>query len=271
MLEAQLFSATADQKGAYALPDEFDGVVNRAVLYHAVRSYLNNQRQGTHSTKTRSEVSGGNQKPWRQKGTGRARQGTIRAAHWRGGGVVFGPKPRSYRTDLPRKVRQLARISALNQRATEGAVYVIEGLSFAEPKTRQMVDLLAKLGLAGHKVLVLTAEHRPEVYKSGRNLQTVMVMRYADASAYDVLWSDAIVIEEGAIGGHAIKGTTRKTTAGRATRAKKAAEGTAKKRTTKKRASAKKRATAKKTTKKKTTKRAKKSTKKATKKGKSDA
>jgi large subunit ribosomal protein L4 len=268
MLEAQLFSATADQKGAYALPDEFDGVVNRPVLYDAVRSYLNNQRQGTHSTKTRAEVSGGNQKPWRQKGTGRARQGTTRAAHWRGGGVVFGPKPRSYRTELPRKVRQLARISALNQRASEGAVYVIEALSFTQPKTRQMVELLDKVGLADQKVLVLTAEHRPEVYKSGRNLQTVQVMRYTDAAAYDVLWSDAVLIEEGAIGGHAIKGSKKKATAGRATRAKKAAEGTVKKRTTKKRATAKKRSTAKKTTAKRVKK---KTTKKARKKGESDA
>jgi large subunit ribosomal protein L4 len=228
MLEAQLYTTDAKQKGSYALPDEFDGTVNRAVLYHAVRAHRNNLRQGTHSTKTRAEVSGGSRKPWRQKGTGRARQGTNRAAHWTGGGVVFGPKPRSYRTDIPRKVKRLARQSALNARANEGAIHVIEALEFEGPKTRHMVELVDKLGLAGGKVLVLTTEARPEVYLSGRNLRSVHVTRYADVSAYEVLWSDAVLVEQGAIGGHAIKGAARKT-AGRATRAKRASEGTARK------------------------------------------
>ncbi|MGD2134754.1 MAG: 50S ribosomal protein L4 [Gemmatimonadales bacterium] len=265
MLEAQLYTAAADRKGSYALPDEFDGTVNRTVLYHAVRAYQNNQRQGTHSTKTRAEVSGGSAKPWRQKGTGRARQGTIRAAQWAGGGVVFGPKPRRYRTDLPRKARQLARQSAFNQRVHDGALFVIETLAFDQPKTRQMAELLAKLDLADRKVLVLTAEHRPEVFKSGRNLSSVHVMRYADASAYEVLWSDAVLVEESAIGGHAIKRTARSASAGRARRAKKAAEGTTKKRTTKKRATAKKKTTSKKKTAKRT------ATKRTKKKGGSDA
>ena len=117
MPEATLYTAGAKKKGSYALPDEFDGTVNKTVLYHAVRAFRNNQRQGTASTKTRSEVSGGGRKPYRQKGTGRARQGTIRAPHYPGGGVAFGPKPRSYQTDLNRKVKRLARQSALNARA----------------------------------------------------------------------------------------------------------------------------------------------------------
>lgn len=246
MLEAQLYTAEAKQKGSYALPEEFDGTVNRAVLYHAVRAHRNNLRQGTHSTKTRAEVSGGSRKPWRQKGTGRSRQGTIRAAQWTGGGVVFGPRPRSYQTDLPRKVKRLARQSALNARANEGAFHVIEALEFEGPKTRRMVDLLDKLGLTGGKVLVLTTEARPEVYLSGRNLRSVHVTRYADASAYEILWSDAVVVEQGAIGGHAVKGKAAKT-AGRATRAKRAAEGTAKKKVVG-RAASQRRATAKKST-----------------------
>lgn len=228
MLEAQLYTPDAKQKGSYALPEEFDGTVNKAVLYHAVRAHRNNLRQGTHSTKTRAEVSGGSRKPWRQKGTGRARQGTNRAAHWTGGGVVFGPKPRSYTTDLPRKVKRLARQSALNARANEGALHVIEALEFEGPKTRQMVELVDRLGLAGSKVLVLTTDARPEIYLSGRNLRGVHVTRYADASAYEILWSDAVVVEQGAIGGHAIKGAAKKT-AGRTTRAKRAAEGTPRK------------------------------------------
>ncbi len=219
MLEARHFTASAKAKGSYALPEEFDGRVNRAALYHAVRAYRNNQRQGTHSTKTRSEVSGGSRKPWRQKGTGRARQGTIRAPQWVGGGVAFGPKPRSYRTDLPRKVRRLARQSALNARANTGALCVIEELPLDAPKTRQLAELIEKLGLAEQKVLILTPEARPEVYLSGRNLPAVHVMRYVDASAYDVLWSDTVVVEEGAIGGRAVKAAARGQAAGRAKRA----------------------------------------------------
>lgn len=169
-------------------------------MYHAVRAFLMNRRQGTHSTKTRSEVSGGNQKPWRQKGTGRARQGTTRAAQWRGGGVVFGPKPRDYSVKLPRKVRQVARQSALNARANEDAIYVIESFDFTEPKTRLLLDLLVKLEVHDKRVLLLTADHAPAVYLSGRNLPNVFVMKYQDASAYEILWCEVVVVEEGALG-----------------------------------------------------------------------
>ena len=123
-------SAGGKKKTKFSLPAAYDGSVHEGALYHAVRAYLSNQRQGTHSTKTRAEVTGGSSKPWRQKGTGRARQGTTRAAQWRGGGIVFGPKPRSYRVDLPRKVKQLAKQSALNTRAQDGQLYVIESLAF---------------------------------------------------------------------------------------------------------------------------------------------
>ena len=203
MIEAPHYSsAGAKREANFALPAEyFDGTVNEPVLHQAVKVYLNNQRQGTHMTKTRSFVSGGNQKPWKQKGTGRARQGSTRAPHWRGGGIVFGPSPRDYRTDIPRKVKQLARKSALNARAREGAVHVIERLSFRAPKTAQLVELLASLGVVGRKILVLTAGHNPNAYLSGRNLPGVEVMAYPEASAYDILWSEAVVVEEGALTG----------------------------------------------------------------------
>ncbi|MGD8726085.1 MAG: 50S ribosomal protein L4 [Gemmatimonadales bacterium] len=235
MLEAQLYTAAAEPKGSYALPTEYDGTVNETALYHAVRAFQNNQRQGTASTKTRAEVSGGSRKPWRQKGTGRARQGTIRAAQWTGGGVVFGPRPRSYRTDVPRKVRKLARQSALNARAGEGALLVVEHFEFESPKTKQMVELLSKMGLGGKKVLVLTSGVQANVHLSGRNLQDVYVMPYADASAYEVLWSDAVVVEESALGGQEIEGSKTKRTK-RATSAKKK---TAKKKATAKTATRK--------------------------------
>ena len=203
MIEAQHFTAAGNPRdAAFALPDgTFDGTVNEAAIYRAVVAYRNNQRQGTHNTKTRSEVSGGNQKPWKQKGTGRARQGTTRAAHWRGGGIVFGPRPRDYTTTLPKKLRQLARKSALNARAREGNVVVVEKLVFDGPKTSLLAGLLDRVGAADAKVLVLTHGHNRNVFLSGRNIPRVQVMNYADVSAYDLLWSDRVVVEEAALTG----------------------------------------------------------------------
>jgi large subunit ribosomal protein L4 len=171
--------------------------VNEPVLHQTVKAYLNNQRQGTSATKTRSFVSGGNQKPWKQKGTGRARAGSIRAPHWRGGGIVFGPQPRDYHTEVPRKVKQLARKSAFNARAREGRLHVVEKVTFEAPKTKQLTALLGNLGLEGMKVLVLTNGANRNAWLSSRNLPTVHVMPYAEVSAYDVIWSDALVVEEG--------------------------------------------------------------------------
>jgi large subunit ribosomal protein L4 len=203
MIEAPHYSAAGAKRDAtFALPEEyFDGTVNEPVLHQAVKVFLNNQRQGTHQTKTRSFVSGGNQKPWKQKGTGRARQGSTRAPHWRGGGIVFGPSPRDYRTDIPRKVKQLARKSALNARAREGALHVVERFAFRAPKTAQLAQLLASLGVAGRKVLLLTAGQNDNLYLSGRNIPAVDVMPYPQAAAYDILWSEAVVVEEGALTG----------------------------------------------------------------------
>src|SRR5438093_11811638 len=158
MIEAPHFSAAGAKKKTVALPPTlFDGTVNQNALHRAVVTSLASQRQGTHTTKTRSEVSGGNEKPWRQKGTGRARQGSIRSPQWRHGGVVFGPHPRDYRLAIPKKVRQLARKSAFNARAGEGALLVVDELAYASPKTKPLAELLEKLGAAGRKVLVLTA------------------------------------------------------------------------------------------------------------------
>jgi large subunit ribosomal protein L4 len=180
--------------------DPFDGRVHKTAMHEAVKMYLANQRQGTAMTKTRGFVSGGNQKPWRQKGTGRARQGSIRAPNWPGGGKVFGPTPRDYRFALPKKVRRLARTSALNARAQEGALHVIEPLAFDAPRTKRVAELLGKMGQLGRKVLILTAEHSPNVVLSARNIPDVRVLRYGDASAYDVLRASCVLVEEPALG-----------------------------------------------------------------------
>ena len=172
MIEAPHYSANGSKhKGGFALPAElFDGTVHEAALHQAVKTYLGNQRQGTAKTKTRSFVSGGNKKPWRQKGTGRARQGSIRSPLWPGGGTVFGPIPRDYRAALPRKIRSIARRSAFNARAREGNLFVVDPVSMAEPKTRELAGLLGKMGLDGRKVLVLTNGLNRNLYLSGRNL-----------------------------------------------------------------------------------------------------
>jgi large subunit ribosomal protein L4 len=203
MIEAPHYSASGSKhKSGFALPaDLFDGTVHEAALHQAVKTYLGNQRQGTAKTKTRSFISGGNKKPWRQKGTGRARQGSIRSPLWRGGGIVFGPIPRDYRAALPRKIRSLARRSAFNARAREGNLFVVDPVSLEAPKTRELAGLLDRMGLEGRKVLVLTNGLNRNLYLSGRNLPQAQVMSFAEASAYDIIWADALVVEQGALGG----------------------------------------------------------------------
>jgi large subunit ribosomal protein L4 len=198
--EAPVYSAQGKQGGTRPLPEgTFDGIVNVPVMHQAVKAFLANRRQGTAKTKTRGEVTGGNQKPWKQKGTGRARQGSTRAPNWPGGGTVFGPQPRSYTQIVPRQVRALARKSALNARAREGAVILVDALSYAAPKTKQITALFEKLGVADKKVLLLTDGVKPNVYLSARNIGRAHVMPFSDASTYHILWSDVVVIEASAL------------------------------------------------------------------------
>lgn len=199
MFKARYYKADGKKGKARALPDAiFDGVVNEPVMHQAVKAYLNNQRQGTGSAKNRSAVRGGGRKPWRQKGTGRARQGTIRAPQWEGGGVVFPPIPHSWRTRIPKKVRGLARRSALNDRAENDRVVLVDLPSMDAPKTRDLVGFLAGLELEG-KTLILTAGNKRNVYLSARNVQDVEVMPFGDESVYDVLWANTVIIERDAL------------------------------------------------------------------------
>ncbi|MEW5926668.1 MAG: 50S ribosomal protein L4 [Gemmatimonadota bacterium] len=200
MLSARYFNAAGEPGDAVQLPQElFDGVVNDAVLHQVVKAHLANKRQGNAATKTRGMVSGGNSKVWRQKGTGRARQGSIRAPHWRGGGIVFGPSPRSYHQDVPRKVKALARRSAFNTRALAEQVTVLERFDLDAPKTRRVSELLGKIGVADKKVLVLTDGINNALFLSVRNLQNVRVMPFREASAYDVMTANQLVIESAAL------------------------------------------------------------------------
>ena len=200
--EVAAYTAGGTTRERVTLPAEtFDGTVNVPVMHQAVKAFLANQRQANAQTRTRSLVSGGNSKPWKQKGTGRARQGSTRAPHFVGGGTVFGPSnERNYKQTVPKQIRQLARKSALNARARENAVFVIDRFGFDAPSTRRMAALIARLGLTDQKVLVLTDGSQQGTFLSARNLPTVHVMPFADASTYHVLWSDAVLIEGAAIG-----------------------------------------------------------------------
>jgi large subunit ribosomal protein L4 len=200
-VDAAAFTAQGTPRDRVALPGgTFDGTVNLPVMHQAVKAFLANQRQGNASTKTRGEVVGGNQKPWKQKGTGRARQGSIRAPNWVGGGTVFGPRPRKYTEIVPKQVRALARKSAFNARAREGALFVIDAFNYEAPKTSRLQQLLARLEVAHRKVLILTDGVKPNVFLSGRNLPLAHVMPFSDVSTYHILWSDVVLVESGAFG-----------------------------------------------------------------------
>jgi len=200
-LKAAAYTAGGTERERVDLPaDVFDGTINMPVMHQAVKAYLSNQRLGLAYTKTRGLVTGGNQKPWKQKGTGRARQGSRRAPHWVGGGTVFGPTGRNYVQTVPRQIRALARKSALNARAREDALIVIDNFSYDKPSTKQLVSLLDALSVTGRKVLILTDGSKPNVFLSGRNLQRTHVMPYADVSTYHILWSDVVLVESNALG-----------------------------------------------------------------------
>ena len=200
MFKARVFSAEGKQQGERELPEAlFDGQVHEPAMWQAVKAYLANQRQATAATKTRAVVSGGNKKPWRQKGTGRARQGSIRAPQWRGGGNVFGPRAkRNFHEDLPKQVKRLARRSAFNARAQDGQVILVEGITIGAPRTKDVIALLESTGAEGN-TLILTNGNNTNVWMSARNLDGVQVRPFGEESTYDVLWADTVIIEAPAL------------------------------------------------------------------------
>ena len=176
----------------------FGAEVNKSVLHETVVNYLANQRQGTQSTKTRTEVSGGGAKPFRQKGTGRARQGSTRAPQWIKGGVALGPKPRDYSYTINKKVKKLAMVSALSAKAAEGDVMVIDNLKMEEIKTKAIADMLKAMGVE-NKALVVTNEMEKNVYLSARNIEGVKASYVGMLNVYDVLNHDKFIVAKDAI------------------------------------------------------------------------
>ena len=176
----------------------FGAEINEAVLHTAVRAYLLNQRQGTQSTLTRTEVSGGGRKPWKQKGTGRARQGSTRSPQWTHGGIALGPKPRSYRVTLNKKVKRIALFSALSSKVAENAMVVVDTITATEYKTKNMVAMLAALG-AGKKALIVLPEKNDFVVKSCANIPGVKTALYNEINVYDILNCGTLIIAQGAV------------------------------------------------------------------------
>ena len=208
MITVKHYQQDGTEKGSRDLPSGiFECEINEPVVHQAVLAHLANQRQGTAKAKGRVDVKGGGKKPYRQKGTGRARAGTIRSPLWRGGGVVFGPHPREYRHALPKKMRQMALLSSLSSRAKDGGIVVIDDLSYTEPKTKNIVGLLKNLDSYHKKVLLVLEKSDPIVVKSARNIPGLRVTLGRMLNAYDVLWADKVVLTHSALA--AMEGVTR--------------------------------------------------------------
>jgi len=178
--------------------DVFGQPVNEAVLHEVVVMHLANRRRGTHDTKTRAEVRGGGRKPWRQKGTGRARHGSIRSPIWRGGGIVFGPHPRDYSYSVPKKVKRMALKSALSAKVKEGKLIVLDALTLAEPKTKEMVNVIDNLKV-NNGALFVTAERDLNVEKSTRNIPGFKSLEARQLNVYDLLDHDNLVLTRDAV------------------------------------------------------------------------
>lgn len=200
MPQVAKYDTTGNQVGDIELDDRvFNQKINEDAVHQVVNAQLASIRRGTASTKTRSEVNGGGRKPWRQKGTGRARHGSIRSPLWVGGGIIFGPKPRSYQQKVNKKVKKLALRSILTDKLNHENILVVDDIQFEQPKTKQVVELLARLKLEGKKVIIVIPEKDANLYLSARNIPGVKTLLVEALNAYDLLNNDCIVMTEGAV------------------------------------------------------------------------
>lgn len=199
-MDAKIYGIDGSEKGVAPLPDELFGQqVNEHLLWLSVKRYLGNQRQGTAKVKSRGEISGGGRKPFKQKGTGRARQGSNTSPLMPGGGRAFGPRPRDYRTEMPKRQRRQALVSALSLKAGASAVSVIEPLPFTEPKTRRMAEILDSLGLKGKRTLLVLDQANEAVVKSCRNLRNLRTTLAHQVHPYDLLECDAVLLTQASL------------------------------------------------------------------------
>lgn len=200
-MKLEVFNIKGEKTGkSVELPDEFFAATpNEHVVWLAVKAYLANQRQGTHKSKERSEMSGSTRKLHRQKGTGGSRKGDINSPLFKGGGRVFGPKPRDYSQKLNKKAKRLARLSALSSKASNGQIIVLEDFTFETPKTKSFIGILKSLNLMEKKALLVTGDYDKNVYLSSRNLPNAAVSRAQDLNTYEILHTNTLILSEGAI------------------------------------------------------------------------
>jgi len=200
-MEGTVFSIDGKEKGKITLPTSvFSIKPNKHVLYDVVRMHLSNIRQGTSKTKERSEVRGGGRKPYKQKHTGRSRAGTIRSPLRRGGGVVFGPRPRDYSFKVPKKVKKLAIRSAFSLKREEDALKIIENINFDVPKTNRMYKILKTLGLENKKILFLVDKYSESAFLSARNIHHLRISLAKDANTYDIMWAEVLLLTRESVG-----------------------------------------------------------------------
>lgn len=196
----QVYKKDGSKISKMKLNDTVFGITpNEDVVYRAVQSELTNSRQGTHSAKSRGMVRGGGRKPFKQKGRGVARAGTIRSPLWRGGGTVFGPQPHGYSYKMPRKMKLLARRSILSYKANNDGLIILDEISVAEPKTKEFMKILNELNIADKKVTVLLGDSRTSVFLAGRNIPNVAILEAKDASTYDLIDCDVILAEKSGV------------------------------------------------------------------------
>ncbi|MFA5334672.1 MAG: 50S ribosomal protein L4 [Candidatus Omnitrophota bacterium] len=199
MAELEIYNIKGQPAGKFELDKKvFDGKVNEAILHQVVRMYEANQRQGTADTKTRSEVRGGGKKPWKQKGTGRARAGTSRSPLWRGGGKIFGPHPRDYSYSVPKSVRKLALVSSLNAKVNDNDMIVLDDLKLEKAKTKEFVAVLEKIK-AEKKPMIVLDKKDESVVRASRNIRSLILRDYKTLNAYEILKQKKVVITQKAL------------------------------------------------------------------------
>lgn len=199
MPNVAMYNMSGESVGTIDLSDVvFGQEVNKVALHEVIKNYLANQRQGTQSTKTRTEVSGGGKKPWRQKGTGRARQGSTRAPQWMGGGIALGPKPRDYRYTINKKLRKLAFKSALSSKVEDSTIVVVDNIELEAIKTKTIADMIAKLPVEG-SALIVTADKNEMVYRSAKNIEGVSTTFVGQMNVYELLKYEYMVVTKDAV------------------------------------------------------------------------
>jgi len=198
-METVIYNLQGKESGKIELPKKFETEVSGPLLHEVIVGLQANKRAGTHSTKTRGEVSGGGCKPWKQKGTGNARSGSTRSPLWRKGGIIFGPRPHGYYQNLTARKRQLALAMALSQKATSGALVVVDSFAIDAPKTKKVVDALKKLNSSEQKVVIVLEKMNKAVKTASRNIQNLVITDSNSLNAYEALWAKKLIVEAGAL------------------------------------------------------------------------